>query len=885
MLKYRLIFLPLLFVKCLGAQESINVRPLTDNILMLHIDEGFVQHAVLGEPRPQATAFVNPVNISLANQVSQYNLSSTTDPSYTVARSPSTINRKTKPTDFVPLCEEFQNQPFFGVIGCNNTTQDHALEHWVYLSLPIAMKSNETYTLSINTGVIGQQRDIEFVFDEQEIRSDAIHVNNISYSTAAELKYGYVYHWMGDAGSLDLSGYNNNTFGILDVSSGAVVYTGNLEFRKSEFTQESFRGDTGETPNNNFLGAEVYECDFSDFNVPGQYKLFVEGIGSSYPFNISCNSTRLPFEMVMKSIYYNRSGVHLDHPFTEDPRPAPHNPALTPRFAGKLKYSSTTICEVTNSDASIDDKPLWDSGIIGDLDAWGWYQDAGDWDGYPSHYKVPVQLLFTYEHFPNNFVDGQLATTENDNGLPDILDEARWLIRYYKRIKDETESKGWTTGGVPGGRVFGDLWGEDLGDDDIIRGSWQDNDRIWVASGEDVVTSLNYAGIAAHFAYILEQGQFSDPENIDWEAEAINAYQWAIQSYDVNGVCHEYSHVWARNYAAAALFRLTGVSSYDTDFQTTWTATGQEAFDVLQGEPAYGPYVYAFTDRAKMGTIDDSIKIAMEFTADFYLIWNIDERSCRWGGNPFFPMLSGHPTTPYVFEGLMGYNLIKDTDPNKAADYLKYLYTTVDYFLGTNPLQMTWVSGLGEKTPYGLLHLDSWASGDGFSPKSGIVPYGPWKRDEPTIITSSHHHWPFQWVYPQIDVWPGHERWFEQRYAALGPEYTIHQNSVTAAAIYGALSGEYGCSMTSGDTHIGVSSSTIEVFSDPDDEFFIIRGILPDYELSLLDIDGQILWDMPNESQEIVINTNNLGTGMYFIRVAHSSIGQLFLEKFIKMVE
>lgn len=96
----------------------------------------------------------------------------------------------------------------------------------------------------------------------------------------------------------------------------------------------------------------------------------------------------------------------------------------------------------------------------------------------------------------------------------------------------------------------------------------------------------------------------------------------------------------------------------------------------MQGEPAYGPYVYAFTDQTKTGTIDDSIKIAMEFTTEFYLIWNIDDRSCRWGGNPFLPMLSGYPTTPYDLEGLMGYNLLKGSNPTKAAEYLKYLYTT-----------------------------------------------------------------------------------------------------------------------------------------------------------------------------------------------------------------
>ena len=50
--------------------------------------------------------------------------------------------------------------------------------------------------------------------------------------------------------------------------------------------------------------------------------------------------------------------------------------------------------------------------------------------------------------------------------------------------------------------------------------------------------------------------------------------------------------------------------------------------------------------------------------------------------------------------------------------------------------------------------------------------------------------WPDQWVYPDISAWPGHERWFDQRPCPATGEFTIHQNSVIAAAIYGAMMGE-----------------------------------------------------------------------------------------------
>jgi hypothetical protein len=42
-------------------------------------------------------------------------------------------------------------------------------------------------------------------------------------------------------------------------------------------------------------------------------------------------------------------------------------------------------------------------------------------------------------------------------------------------------------------------------------------------------------------------------------------------------------------------------------------------------------------------------------------------------------------------------------------------------------------------------------------------------------------------VYPVIDEWPGNERWFDDRCTPLLSEFTIHQNTAPAAAIFGFL--------------------------------------------------------------------------------------------------
>jgi len=703
----------------LFAQQSITVSPLTNQYILVHIDEGSIERPGNGESTSADVLNGAPIDINVATNTSNYSISSTDDLNYANAQTPINLNRKSKGTEFANLCEGWSFLDFFGTWGCDNTSVDHFKEHWIYLEMPFDMQSGKSYSINIGNLATGQS-NFDFTFDETSHLTEVIHVNNLGYSVDANLKYGYVYSWAGDMGSMDFSAYNGNEFGLIDTQTGEIAYTGSLAFRKNKFTIETYQENSTETPNQNFNQADVFECDFSDFNEIGTYRLFVEGIGASHEFEISCNAIRPAFEYTMKGLFQNRSGIALEAPFVETARPAPHNPAITPGFSGQLKYTTTTICEVSNPDASEADKDLWEAGIQGDLtDTWGWYQDAGDWDAYMRHMNVPSKLLFTFEHFPQNFDDAHLNIPESGNGIADILDEARWLVRFYKRIKDETEFKGWTTGGVPGSRIFGDLWGEDL-PNDIGRGSWQDNDRIWVASGEDPWMTYFYAATVAHLAFLYDRESIIDSEFINWTGEAINAYEWAAQNENVLSDCHNDNINSLKAYAAAALFRITGEAQYEADLATAYTQLGHIPGSELQGLDAYGAYIYD-NAAANNSALQNGLRQSIEYTADFYLLDNIDNRASRWGGNHYFPMIVGHATTPYVFEGIMGYAMLKNSNPSKAAQYWQNLHTTADYFLGTNPLNMTWITGLGEKNPKQVFHLDSWFSSNK-QIKDGIVP-------------------------------------------------------------------------------------------------------------------------------------------------------------------
>ncbi len=791
------------------ASDIVEVLPLTDKILMVHFDDGYVEHHKAGQNGSNDKVFADPLNLNNAMAACSYFLFSLDDANYRLGKNPVDMGRKSKATEFAALCQAWDN-------GCINKDADYVYEHWVYLYLPTAMQKGKTYTLSLG-GLAKNKSVVVFKYDETKLRSEAVHVNIIGYSPMAPAKYSYLYHWAGDKGPLDLTAYVGKPFTVADKNSGQAVFTGTVAFRKPTTTTET--GQPGETPFNSFSATDVYECDFSSLTTPGEYVLSVDGIGCSFPFKVGSDAYNEPFYWTMKGLYQNRSGIELKAQHTDFPRKAPHNPALTPGFAGRLKYSSFRSFDLSSGDGGQADRAAIEANYKGTLEnTFGWYQDAGDWDGYFSHTNVPALLLFLYEINPEAFKDSQLNIPESGNGLSDLLDEAAWLLRYFKRTKDEIVSKGWGTGGIAGARVFGDLWGADA-PNNAGQGSWQDMARDWYVLGEDPWTTYKYAAMAAQMAHILESAGQTDPEGVNWRQEAIDAYSWAKANSSPADEPKKQDitlkHI--RLYASASLYRLTGTQSYHDQFvaDAAGTITGA-ALEEGNRELGYATWMYLLINNHPTdATLLANARAASNAGATEVLQTTAEKRATRWGGVFYFPMLVGQPTTPMVTLGAYGYATNRTTDPAKASEYLKYIYTTADYFLGTNPLNMCWISGVGERHPVGLFHLDWWYSGKD-KVMQGIVPYGPWKVQDFGPLGPWNPNWAYSTtegdprMYPaSVKRWPGHERWFDQRTSPLTSEFTIHQNTVVSAFVYGTLFAEGGGGATANGSITSIGSGLV----------------------------------------------------------------------------
>jgi hypothetical protein len=352
-------------------------------------------------------------------------------------------------------------------------------------------------------------------------------------------------------------------------------------------------------------------------------------------------------------------------------------------------------------------------------------------------------------------------------------------------------AKGWGSGGV-GLRVAGDAFGSDEGTTadgkKVARGSWEDTDRIWMVSGEDPWSTYRYAGAAAHLAYAYQlAGVRRDPNGVDWEKEAREAYAWAqANTRKTDETAMRGSLRYPRAYAAACLFRLTGEERYESRLaaDTQWI----KADTLLADEAAYGPCVYALGGgkAERRAELLQRLRSATLFTADQVVLSSSCKRALRWGGDFYMPMLIGQQTTPLVLPGAVACTLTRSSDPDRARRYLAALYTTCDYFLGCNSLNQTWVTSLGPRYPTQVFHLDAWYNGRGRL-HPGLIPYSPWRKDKEQGAGPWDHAWPYQTLHPGIDAWPGNERWFSNRCSPMGSEFTIHQNIGPAAAIFGFL--------------------------------------------------------------------------------------------------
>ena len=172
---------------------------------------------------------------------------------------------------------------------------------------------------------------------------------------------------------------------------------------------------------------------FGPFKTPGRYYLYnKETTVKSFPFDIQDDVYARAANVLTRMFYYQRTGIDWNE-----------------KYAGKwARPAYNSIEEMTKGTLHSWAGGAWTSigGPQTDPTPYdvrgGWY-DAGDPNKYTKNESMAHDiLLVAYDLNKANLKDGDLDIPESGNGVPDLVDEARFTTDYLMRIQ------------LPDGRVF-----------------------------------------------------------------------------------------------------------------------------------------------------------------------------------------------------------------------------------------------------------------------------------------------------------------------------------------------------------------------------------------------------------------------------------------------
>jgi len=473
-------------------------------------------------------------------------------------------------------------------------------------------------------------------------------------------------------------------------------------------------------------GELVYQMDLSAVTTPGEYYVRVPGAGRSWPFTIGQDAVGEAFYTHARGLYHNRCGTDLEEPYTPWLRGDIHQTyrggfppdaddyddhsadgwGFLDGDGQHVAYGSFDAVEATATDDLLE-------GVDG-----GWH-DAADYDRRPYHFRAVQDLLVSYFMFPDNFTDGQLNLPEGDNGIPDILDEARWGIDVWMAAQEG--------GGGVGTWIEATSHPEesDPGEDS----------QPYYLSLATRNSSLEYARYAAMMGRALALSGHADEAQPYLESAAA-AYAFGTDesvrvstSWEVDGQTHSWTEAPEPDpervlWALIELWLATGDSVYQDELST---AEMDEVFLAAVDQLWWQNLIYMAVDVALESDAlpdgwGDAAHAAVLWRADHWLsaydshayrrTWYAPDHSyfelAGWGTNIFYPL-----------RALVAAWRLSGEEPYREAALLG-----LDYLHGANGQGRVNTTGLGEHATTTALHLPSWADGiDEVSP--GITLYGP----------------------------------------------------------------------------------------------------------------------------------------------------------------
>jgi endoglucanase len=453
-----------------------------------------------------------------------------------------------------------------------------------------------------------------------------------------------------------------------------------------------------------FAGDYTLIADFTAFHKPGKYILYVADVGYSWPFRIKAAVHKEVAAASIKAYYFMRASIPLKE-----------------KYAGKWAraegHPDTNV--LIHPSAATDKRPAGTSISC----PRGWY-DAGDYNKYIVNSGISTStLLSLYEDFPGHMKTVKLNIPESGNGMPDVLNEVLWNLRWMLTMQDPND-----------GGVYHKLTNAAF--DKFEMPDKATGPRYVVQKG--TAAALDFAAVMAQAGRIFKNFPKELPGMADTCLTAAkNAWDWAAKNpavmYDQDGMNKIYSpkittgaygdknfndeFIWA----ASELFVTTQQKKYLNGINLipdgnmpvpAWSQVRLLGYYTLiknSGELGLNAPKELPALKKKLLTFADSLISGADETA-YHTVMNKSTSHFGWGSNSE--------------AGNEGVALIQAYKLSKNPKYLVYALDNLDYMLGRNGSGYSYVTGYGSKPPMHPHHRPS-ASDGVVDPVPGLLVGGP----------------------------------------------------------------------------------------------------------------------------------------------------------------
>ncbi|MES4905840.1 MULTISPECIES: glycoside hydrolase family 9 protein [unclassified Streptomyces] len=426
-------------------------------------------------------------------------------------------------------------------------------------------------------------------------------------------------------------------------------------------------------------GQQVHTLDFGAVTQAGTgYTLSVDG-QTSYPFDISAAAYDQLRSDALHFFYIQRSGI----PITE---------ALAPGYGRPAGHIGVAP---NQGDTSVPCQPG-----VGDyqLDVSGGWYDAGDEGKYVVGGGIATyQLLSEYERTltaPRGRLgppgDGDLRVPESGDGVPDILDEARWELEFLLRMQ------------VPAGQPLAGMAHHKVHDDNwtgLPMAPDQDPQPRHLHPPSTAAT-LNLAAVAAQGARLYEAFDQAFAQRClsaaraAWAAAKAHPEVYAGKDDAIGGGPYNDADATDEFYwAAAELFLTTHEQTFLDELRTSPYATG-EAFP----PSGFGWQQVAALGRLDLATVAGPLPDADRTAARASVVTAADRYLDAAHGQAY-----GMPLGEYEYywgsnSVLLNKLAVIATAFDLTGDqrYRDGVLEGLDYIFGRNALNQSYVTGYGE---------------------------------------------------------------------------------------------------------------------------------------------------------------------------------------------